>query len=210
LPGSAPQTTRAYAYFPKTVGVVVRDDAGAPIAGAEVMFSFEATGPDDPFLMFLDEGGGIITTDAQGIATVPVAAGHVPGLVGLVAYSGEAASRVMPLTIRGAPPVEMKMVWGNGQTAAPMQPFPWPWVVRAIDAHGRPVPYAVVVFNGQWDDGQPGALFEGKDMFAVMADEYGFAVSPRPRANEIQGSGMGDSCGFDMSCTPFNFTIGVR
>jgi hypothetical protein len=207
LPGSAPQTTRASAFFPQTVGVIVRDDEGVPIAGAEVWFSFDMSGPDAPFLMFLDEGGGIATTNTDGIATVPVAAGQVFGVVNLIAYSGETASVSMPFTIQGDPAVELRVISGDGQVAEPMQAFARPWVVRAIDAAGRPVPYAVVMFDGQADPGQPAGMFDGLDSVAVMADERGFARSPVPRANEILGHGTAYACGFGTGCPPFQFKI---
>jgi hypothetical protein len=176
------------------------------MAGVEVAWWPDSSDPDAPYVLPFAEGFPV--TDERGTAFITgLVAGPVHGAVHLTAYALGTQVKLPSLRAVGTQPVEMRMVFGNAQAAAAGRHFPAPWIVRAIDEHGRGVPYAAVVFNGGFDPSVPTAIFNGEPAILAMADEFGFAVSPRPVAGALVGTGFGDACGFDMGCTPFYFIV---
>jgi len=206
LPGSAPQATRASAYFTAPIGVTLRDDAGAPIAGAEVLFMFDLGGP---WVMFLGRSGWA-TTDANGVAVLSegVVAGTVAGqLTSLRAVYGSTAQMLAPLTILPGPATQMIVAGGDHQVAEANTQFASPWSVQALDAEGLPVPYAWVMFGQSQTGSWAYATFGDETYVSVMADASGIATSPRGTAGSILGTGFTTGCGWGMACPQITFQV---
>src|SRR5262249_36954273 len=103
VPGAAPQTAHAGAFFLNPLSVIVRDDSGAPMAGTTVQFTFDNV--PGPSVMFLGTGG-VVSTDANGLATVgQVVALTTAGDVVIHVIHAQASIDLPPLTIVGTPPV---------------------------------------------------------------------------------------------------------
>ena len=163
LPGSGPQATRLSAYTPDPIGVVLRDDAGDPMAGIAV--SIRPVLPTNPSRLFLLEDP---RTDADGIAYLEPVASGAPGDTFEMAIAGGAIAQLPTVTILDGPVASVVAVSGDDQVVAPGEHFLLPWVARALDASGAPVPYAFVEFRtGTSGPGGPYATFDGSFTFAV-------------------------------------------
>jgi hypothetical protein len=203
--GDFPQVARAYTFFEHTIVVRVRDDAGRPQAGAMVFYSFDEMGEFDPGVInFLD---GPPVTDANGLARFDFAANQHVGAIHLTFHSNSASRRLAPLFAIGEPPTATQLVSGGDQTAAVGEEFDHPWVVRAVDRYGRPVPNAVVIFYADSDLSAPLVTLDGGVAAVARADHRGYARSPKPVAGLVTGAGVGGSSGLDQAGTPIYYTI---
>src|SRR5258708_2653345 len=204
--GSAPQTAHAGAWFLQPLSVVVRDDAGAAMAGTTVQFVADYT-PGAPQVMF-GGGGGFVTTDANGLATVgQVVALETAGDVIMHVVQAQASIDLPPLTIVGTPPTQMSYVSGASQAVYAGSLFGQGFAVKALDANGDAVPYAFVMFDDSHLDGWAYSTFDGELDVLAMADVNGVAISPRATAGPVLGTGAASACGFGTPCTTFYYTV---
>ena len=181
LPGSAPQTANAGAYFRQPIGVIVRDDAGAPIAGASVQFVAD-TYAGAPGVMFLGTGFGFATTDANGLAVLSdgVVALDRTGDVVLHVLHPQATIDLAPLTIVGLPPRRLNPVGGDQQAAYPGEFLGAGFSSVSLDANDNPVPYAFVMFESTPFGSFPATVsWDGEGLIWLMADENTKTTSGR-------------------------------
>jgi hypothetical protein len=187
LPGSTPQATQVFCFFPVPIGVVVRDDAGNPIAGTAVTFQLPAPGFFVP-----NTGGNYVTvmTDANGVAMPKpgVVATNLPGTYSFNAVAAQ-GSATFNLVIDAGGPARMFTVSGSGQIAVTGTVFERPWVVQVLDAANNPVPYAWVEFAADYNG--PTGTFEGSSFAHVAANGSGLATSPPFTAGGDTGAAQG-------------------
>ena len=194
LPGSTPQTTCPFCFFPQPVAVEVQNPNGLPASGVPVTFS----SGDFSVVFIVDEQPTFtVTTDAQGVALVstPLSpsgyATLAPGTAHVVATAPDGTSTTLHLTAAGKAPRRIELLSGDAQVAATGGEMA-PWVARAFDEDGNPVPNAVVDFAVFLSDGVPGAAFDdGRTDALTPAGADGIAISPRLIANSVAGSGGG-------------------
>lgn len=210
IPGSTPQATRANAYFPNPIGVILRDDNGAPVANATVTF-FPTYGAGEARVRIVSpmRASGEVTTDANGVALATgIVADVIPGTAQLVAYAPGVQIN-LPLTIAGGPAtsVEYEPPVGQSQSVQVGHTFGVPWTVRALDADGLPVPYAIVSFDGAAQPGGASVKFSGLQIRNVAADATGVAHAPTATAGAQLGDGAGQACAYHGECRTFWFTV---
>ena len=197
---SAPQST----FFALPPAVKAIDPAGQPVAGLTVTFSAIPYDGSNGFIFFPGSSFGFenewtAKTGADGIATTaPGAIGYIAGASGVVASAtidgplGPAtASVTIPLTVTPGGVTSFRVVSGNHQRAPVGTAYASAWVVEALDAAGRPVPYAATFFYATEDATQPSLLFGGDHDIWVRADASGIATSPVPVANLVEGKQEG-------------------
>jgi hypothetical protein len=200
LPGSTPQTTRIGAFFANDLGVIVRDEAGAPLAGVPVIFAADGLGVATWAGPAVAPMTVTFTSDADGIAVVPWLMALNPGTTGVVASTADGAVASFELTVADGPIWDLQGVQGNGQSAPVGTEYRVRWAVRVLDENRQPIPYGCVMFN----DGEPwnagGSYGDTTDYFGLApgdfpvwprviarADENGIAVAPTWIANDNAG-----------------------
>ena len=195
LPGSDDQTTRIGAAFPNPVRLLVRDDAGSPVANVQVRL---LTYPVQPVVCCLS--GDALSwqtwaiTAADGIAVFPLLRGQIPGTTvfnvdilrgGLSTKLGTTTLRVNVST--DAPPARLVNL-SPAVTLPAAERKADAFQVQVLDSAGNPVPRAVVLFRDSADNRDPPAgtypvtgtfdvdaptLYSSLD---VVADESGIAT----------------------------------
>lgn len=195
--GAIPQSTRQAAYFPEHMAVIVRDRAGHPQRDVAVHFSF----PNTDASFDAQDGNGYFElsamTDADGraVARFPVLALTEPGPLALQVSTPGLSTMSYGLEVLPGPAARLDVISGNDQHVVSGAAFSQPWVVRAMDKDGVPVPYAGVVFTTTNFPDIPGATFglpvvSGGETAYVMADANGFATAPMAKAVGPAGAGI--------------------
>jgi hypothetical protein len=177
-PGTQPPTPRGGV---DTVSARVLDQRGNPVAGAEVRWSVLV-------------GGGTITaasvTDADGVATAEWVLG--PGGTGQVARAdGEGTNPVVfnrfPPAVIGGAPAQLLKAGGDGQTTWPSYPARDSLRARVLDAQGRPVFNAEVVWTGRVPRSGTRTDSMGYAYNLAIGDTIPGPTSARARATGLPG-----------------------
>lgn len=201
LPGSTPQTTRRGAFFANDVGVIVRDEAGAPLAGVPVTFAADWLGvatlvgpPVAPMTV-------TFSSDADGIAIIPWFMAFNPGTERVVASTEDGALASFEFNVPDGDIWDLKGIQGNGGSTPVGTEYPIRWAVRVLDETRQPVPYGCVEF-AEVEPWNPGGSFGDTDSYLELgappafpdwarviarADENGIAVAPPWIANDNSG-----------------------
>jgi hypothetical protein len=188
--GSTPQTTRLYSFLPHRVGIIARDDSGAPMPNVEVTFSAPF---DTLFIIPNYSNEYTVTTGADGIAWA-ARPGYIAYGIGtsVITVTSPGASNDARIQLRGAgtAATRLELLSGDPQTAQVGGEYA-PWIARALDDDGNPVPYTAVLYAVN-DLGEAAATFEdGSTNMYAAADAHGVATSGKLAANGIEGSEFG-------------------
>ena len=195
IAGSTPQSARPNTFFPNPIGVIVRDDAGAPLSGVPVTYSFLEGHPWVVAANVAADPTGLSVTlvsGPDGIAAPPEGffAGALFGGMVLTAtapFTPEPRAQFF-LQVLGSPPASVELVSGSNQIAQVGTLYREPVAVRVLDAAGLPVPSAAVEFAAlDLTPGQPGGSWNGTTDLIVRADASGIATAPLLRASEFAG-----------------------
>ncbi len=134
------QSALAGLRLPGSVGVLVQDAGGRPVAGVAVRFAVVS-------------GGGSVdpesaSSDESGVASVAWTLGAVPGEQRMAAsVSGGPEAALTATAVDPSSVVDKVVAWsGGGQWGLVGRPLAEPVVVQALDAATRPVPGALVRF----------------------------------------------------------------
>jgi protocatechuate 3,4-dioxygenase beta subunit len=165
----APQSTPVGADYASPLQARVTDVYGNPVPGVAVAFAAPSSGPTGTFA-----AGGIVTTDASGIATAPaLTAGTVAGTFTATASTdGVESPANFTLTNLAGPATTITATSGGGQSTTVNTPFSNPLVVTVTDADGNPVSGTTVTFTNP--DG--GVFFTAGN--SVVTDAGGHASVP--------------------------------
>jgi hypothetical protein len=130
--------------FAAPLEVVVVGANGSPVEGVLVTFTAPASGAGATF-----PGGNTALTDANGHASVVVAANTVAGTYQVTATTSLAATTpaVFTLTNLAGVPAAIAATGGVTQSATVNATFAEPLEVTVTDAYGNPVPGAIVTFS---------------------------------------------------------------
>jgi hypothetical protein len=175
--------------------VLVTDASGLPVAGANVAWVL----PWGGFSSLLDVPLGTASgctydlgyacfgmSDAHGVAELPGVHGHVAGTFQIGVSATDANHQSLgglQLTVvvePGIPTASLSVVSGDGQRAIAGTTLANPFVVRALDAAGRPLVGAHVLFSvfnsfeGSFDASRSDAIW-----YEAITDPSGYATSPR-------------------------------
>jgi hypothetical protein len=197
VPGSTPQATPLFAFFPVPIGVIVRDSTtGAPIGGVPVTFYWHIDS-NAAFVIAPDANTSAKTveSDPDGRAAPPVgfiAAGH-PGPFTMFATAPSITSPDVAflLTVLPGPATSVQVVSGDNQSAQTGTAFAQPWVVRAVADNGQPVPYAALKMGIAAGDGWANASWSGVTYYIARADAAGLVTTPFIIAGPVTGQGYG-------------------
>ena len=137
--GGTPQSTAIGTPFPVQLQVTVRDGAD-PVSGAAVTFTVPFGGPTSVL------SSATAVTDASGIARVTATANLQSGSYTVTAsYQGVSTS--FSLTNTGGQAVNLTVLSGTPQSAAPGTAFPGALKVKLTDAAGSPASGMGVTFT---------------------------------------------------------------
>jgi hypothetical protein len=166
--------------FADTLAVKVFDEYGNPVPNVMVTFSGPNNGPG---VVFPD--GPIETTDATGLAVIPVIANTIAGAFyyPVTAEVSEIAQTVFSLWNAPGAAASISVVSGAGNSAPVNTLFSDPLVARVVDVFGNTVGGVSVTFAGPVTGA--GATFPGGPTIPTEAD--GLATIP-VSANTITGS----------------------
>lgn len=141
--GNGQQATVGSA-FAAPLEVVVVGANGSPVEGVLVTFTAPASGAGATF-----PGGNTALTDANGRASVVVAASTVTGTYQVTATTSPAATTpaVFTLTNLAGAPDAIAATGGVTQSAMVNTAFSAPLEVTVTDAYGNPKPGAIVTFS---------------------------------------------------------------
>ena len=188
LPGSSPQRAEQGRDF-APIRVRVTDASGAPVAGTRVSLHIPYGAPLFPSGLgdcLPDLGlNCAATTDAGGVAQFPPLYGNVVG-----EYSFSIGG--VPVTLTVEPfrdPPTLVAVSAVSQSVVTGATFP-PFVVRALDARGRPIAGVEVTFV---QNQGAAAIFAGSYRYAsvsVLTDSGGNATAPPVVAGAGLGAGV--------------------
>jgi hypothetical protein len=223
-PGVQDQTVVQSAFLGVVPAVRVTDSAGLPVAGAAVQFSVVPYTGNNGALFFTGDGFAFAndyftTTDANGVATAGLGPfGYIAGASGVVATATvqgpigpDSASATIPVSVVAGGATRFVVVSGSKQKVPAGTAFAQPWVARAVDAQGRPVPNAAVIFAATSDTTLPTVTFNGFSSVWARADANGIATSPIPVANLVQGKEEGFAAtlnyGVSVADAFFDYTI---
>jgi hypothetical protein len=190
LPGSTPQTTCFSCVFPNPVGVIARDDAGAPLAGVAVTFATDNNYIGmvnfDDFCCVAFESV-TVTTGANGVAIgTPITIFQTSSSGVITASAAGAADVSFQLSSNARRATTVAVVSGNEQTAQTGTAFAAPWKVRVLDAAGQPLANAMVTFYaGGFFSTESTASFNGSPWTNAVTDINGIATSPAATAGTI-------------------------
>lgn len=150
LYSGTPQRTRTSASFASPLKVLVTDDAGMPVSGANVGFSAPGSGASATL------NGAVTTsvaTGTTGIATVNAVANGNAGTYNVAATVGALDPVNFQLTNVGDPASVVYVSGGNTtwdatdiQEATVSAAYASPLVARVLDVNGQPVPGVVVTY----------------------------------------------------------------
>jgi len=186
LPGSSPQTARAFVPFANPVVVRVTNDDGTPAAGADVSLSgppaltpivaVDSSAPCGYDLAYVCT----VKSGADGVARFPALMGAFSGTYSspITAYLGsrslgrtDAVFTVLALR----PPAVITIVSGGSQSTVIGTAFPQPIVVR-LTVNGSTVPFAELFLSPM--SGGPGGFQIPLGSSSVKTDAFGMATLP--------------------------------
>ncbi len=224
LAGVSNQAFAQSTFAPVVPAVRVTDSLGQPVAGATVKFSAVGYTGANGSIFFPGEGFSfendyVTATDANGIATAGLGPiGYIAGSSGVNVTATaqgplgpEVATTSIPLTVTAGGATRFSVVSGSKQKAPAGSSFASPWVAQALDARGRPVANAAVIFFATADPGVASVTFDGTNSVWVRADANGIATSPIPVANLVEGKEEAFAAtlnfGVSVSDAFFSYTI---
>ena len=181
LPGTTVQFTVAGAFVPEPIGVIVRDDSGAPVSGVAVTFSVVSIPPETGTGNFPGSGTTVtVVSDEFGIAMPePTVVGVTPGsfTVNATAAGSNVVSFLINVEANEQAVAELRVL-SNDLAAI---------TVQALDGNGMPVPFAAIEFSAP--PSGPSGTFNGSRTVIVTADANGIAVAPPFVSNGVDGQG---------------------
>jgi hypothetical protein len=196
LPGTTPQETCFSCVFPNGVGVIARDASGQPAANVPVTFTTQA---DTLGMVHFDDTCCVahesitVPTGPDGIARATAVTHYHPSSSGVVTASAAgAADAVFNLSSTARVATRVEFLDQHLRFVQVGTNFESPWRIRALDANGQAMPWALVTFYvGNWGGEQATASFPGSgDMVFIVADANGIATSPIAHSETI-GTGEG-------------------
>ena len=193
--GGTTQSATIESRYPKRLAARVADQDGAPIEGAEVVFTLAAAGGSGggggasaaAGATFL--GGDVqatVLTDASGIATTPpVLANGTPGVfTALATFAGSTAP--VTYTLRNVP---AKLVAaGVSRSSVVGRRYSHALQVRVVGGGGAPIAGVTVTFSvGKAGNDATAAFPDGTSMATVTSNASGVAIAPALTANSVAG-----------------------
>jgi hypothetical protein len=177
--GGGGQTGPVNSPFPLPLRARAVDAFGNGVPGVTVTFAGPAGGAGVLF-----PGGDVIVTDAAGFAEAPIRANVTAGSYTVTATAeGVFGAATFALTNTPGDPAVVRVVNGDGATAAVDTDFPTPIRVRVEDAFGNGVPGVTVTFAAPGSG--PSATFPGGDTATTDANGEAEVAA---RANTVAGS----------------------
>ncbi len=196
------QSTAINSAFSAPLVATVTDVGNNPVSGVVVTFTAPASGATGTF------AGGVntATTNASGVATSAVftANSTAGGPYNVVASATGATSANFSLTNLGAPPANIAVTSGSGQSAAINSPFSAPLVATVTDAGNNPVSGVVVTFTAP-ASGASGTFAGGVNTATTNAS--GVATSATFTANSTAGGPYNVAASVSGVSTPANFSL---
>src|SRR6266581_2670584 len=196
------QSAAINAAFSAPLVATVTDSGNNPVSGVVVTFTAPASGASGTF------AGGVntATTNASGVATSAVftANSTAGGPYNVVASATGATSANFSLTNLGAPPANIAVTSGSGQSAAINSPFSAPLVATVTDAGNSPVSGVVVTFTAP-ASGASGTFAGGVNTATTNAS--GVATSATFTANSTAGGPYNVAASVSGVSTPANFSL---
>lgn len=198
IDGGDNQTAVAGTAVPSSPAVLVEAPGGAPVAGVAVTWAVTA-------------GGGSVfpatsVTSASGVASTQWTLGATPGSnnQGLTAtVAGLTGSPVAFVASATAPPTQMTLSSGDGQTAAAAQALAQPLVVLVQDAGSNPVAGVVVSWQVTAGGGTLGAATSTTDAAGLASMTYTVGTAAGAGNQTVQASVTG------LAGSPVSFTASV-
>ncbi|WP_170850675.1 PKD domain-containing protein [Arthrobacter sp. OV608] len=166
------------------VQVVVKDDAGNPVANQRVRFTAEAPSRAN----FAGTFRTYAITDSQGRASSgPITAGAETGEAAITAASGTLEPQTFTLTTEPlARPAVLTEATGSGQSIPARGVFPVPLGIRALDAEDNPTEQVSVTFTVT---GSSGSTFaDGAATYTGKTNADGWVYSPLVSAGAAAGT----------------------
>lgn len=192
LPGTSLQFTAPGATVPEPIGVVVRDEGGAPVESAQVTFTIVAVPPETANGFFPGSGTTVtVASDEFGIAIPePGLVAIAEGSVTVVATTPGATESVTFLVIvegGGLEAASVSLISARHLVTPVSATQLQPLIVQVLDANGEPVPFAAVQFSAPLSG--PSGTFDGASSTLVVADAEGIAQAPLFVTKSIAGQG---------------------
>ena len=191
LPGSTPQTVAAGEHF-QSVRVLVTDSMGNPVPGARIRWNIfpNVIGMDDTSGCFPDLGYNCTANaDSDGVAELRSMYGVHAGTYSFPVWADMQANgqdygntTIVLNVVPRAAVASVSVVSGAGQRAVIGTRYAAPFVARVLDANGKPLASATVVFkvtsygapSGTFVDRGP---FDNPKQYPATTDANGIAVS---------------------------------
>ncbi|ALV42407.1 hypothetical protein AU252_15650 [Pseudarthrobacter sulfonivorans] len=166
------------------VQVVVKDDAGNPVANQRVRFTAETPSRAN----FAGTFRTYAITDSQGRASSgAITAGTETGGATITAASGTLAPQTFTLTTEPlATPAVLTEATGNQQSATARGVFPVPLGIRALDAEGNPTEQVSVTFTVT--DSSGSSFADGSVTYTGTTNADGWIYSPLVNAGASAGT----------------------
>lgn len=166
------------------VQVVVKDDAGNPVANQRVRFTAEAPSRAN----FAGTFRTYAITDSQGRASSgPITAGTETGEATITAASGTLEPQTFTLITEPlATPAVLTEATGNGQSVTPRGVFPVPLGIRALDAEDNPAEQVSVTFTVAGSSGS--SFADGAATYTGKTNSDGWVYSPLVSAGAAAGT----------------------
>lgn len=166
------------------VQVVVKDDAGNPVANQRVRFTTEAPSRAN----FAGTFRTYAITDSQGRASSgPITAGPETGEATITAVSGSLEPQAFTLTAEPlATPAVLSEATGNGQSVTAGGVFALPLGIRALDAEGNPAEQVTVTFTVTGSGGS--SFADGAATYTGKTNADGWIYSPAVTAGATAGA----------------------
>ena len=196
--GKTKRTATVGARYAEPLQVKVRNGSGAPLPGAAVTFTLEASGAagGGPGSAGAAPGASFVggatqaaeTTNANGIATSPrLTANTTAGTFAATAtMSGANEAASFEFRNRAGKPTTIMAGAGASESTVIGTRFPIRLAVTVSDKDGNPVAGVIVTFRAP--SGGASGRFDGtKWAVEVKTDAKGIAVAPRFVANKTQG-----------------------
>lgn len=166
------------------VQVVVRDDAGHPVANQRVRFTTE----NPSRASFAGAFRTYAVTDSEGRASSgPITAGTETGDATITAASGMLEAQTFTLTTEPlAVPSVLADATGDGQSITAGGIFPVPLGIRALDADGNPAEQVSVTFTLAGTSGS--SFADGAATYTGKTNADGWIYSPLVTAGATAGT----------------------
>ncbi len=187
--------------------VIVKDQFGALLTGAQVTFGAPASGPSGTFADSSNRQT-VALTNIEGIATSSVLTAN--DQAGQFVVTASVAGTVEPVQFHlenyQPVPTKLTIIGGNGIYASTLRPFDARQRVHVEDDYGQPLDGVEVTFTAP-STGASGTFPGGILSASVMTGTDGNATSPEFTANAIQGTyvmlasvqGLDQTVGFTLT-----------